>query len=104
MINAAFLGTVSKPAAAGGGGSSFVATGAGDSAFNGTYTQAGTHNGQPYYSNGARIIYYVSNTWYMYNGAPGGGPPAYTKSGTTPSNIPGAWSMAAGTSPAPTVT
>ena len=34
----------------------FLAEGAGDANYNGTYEEAGTHNSKAYYSNGSRVM------------------------------------------------
>lgn len=82
-------------------GMSWEVTGAGDATYNGTYSESGTYNGYPAYTNGSRWLWYdtlAGNIWVMsqnkgdissdyYNGA----------------SLPGSWSVGLGTAPAPMV-
>jgi hypothetical protein len=85
----------------------YLVSGAGDSSYNGTYTQSGTYNSKAAYTNGSRWIFWETmggSRWAMntsksdmaipYEGG---------SSGSTPTT--GAWSIGpgGGTAPAPTV-
>lgn len=82
--------------------SSYTISNAG-SAVNGCYTQAGTYNGKPYYTNeeNGYFIWYegFEFSWYMSNSL-GGGPPEYV--GSDENNVPTSWSEVIGAPPAPT--
>jgi hypothetical protein len=82
--------------------SSYTISNAG-SAVNGCYTQAGTYNGKPYYTNeeNGYFIWYegFEFAWFMSNSL-GGGPPEYV--GNDENNVPTSWSEVIGAPPAPT--
>jgi hypothetical protein len=83
----------------------FTFSGAGTSAVNGCYSQAGTHNGKPYYSNGTYFVWYegFEFMWFINQTVGTGGPLYYGESDT---NVPSVWykNFASGEEPAPTHT
>ena len=80
----------------------FTLSGAGDAAVNGCYSEAGTHNGMPYYSNGTYFVWYEGFEWeWFITQAVGTGQPVYI--GSDQNNVPSSWSQALGPSPAPTL-
>jgi hypothetical protein len=80
----------------------FTLSGAGTSAVDGCYSQAGMHNGMPYYSNGTYFVWYegFEFSWFISQSV-GGGPPDYI--GSNENDVPSSWSEATGSSPAPTL-
>lgn len=82
---------------------SFTLSGAGTSAVNGCYSEAGTYNGKPYYSNGTYFVWYEGFEWtWFINQEVAGGDPVYT--GSNENNVPSSWSVVnIGVSPAPTL-
>lgn len=83
----------------------FTLSGAGTSAVNGCYSEAGTYNGKPYYSNGTYFVWYEGYewTWFINQTVGTGGPLYYGESET---NVPNAWykNYGSGQEPAPTHT
>ena len=83
-----------------------TATGAGDSSYNGAYTQAGTYNGKPYYTNANGKLLFANDPYsYWTMGTtlitgPSAG--SYYVSGGTTCPL-GAWNVDNGINPAPTV-
>lgn len=85
-------------------------SGAGDSAYNGSYTDTlSTYNGAPIYSNGDKILWWDNDRWILaaeswMSGGEGSTPNYFVNGGTT-SSIPGSgWGAANGiTAPAPTL-
>lgn len=43
----------------------WIALGAGDATYNGTYAESGTYNGQPAYTNGSRWLYLIGVNWAL---------------------------------------
>ena len=77
-------------------------SGAGDGSYNGDYSAAGTHNGQPYYTGGSptRYLYYGGELWGLATEL-GSFDPAYQSAGA---ELPGnPWAVYLGTPPAPVV-
>lgn len=81
-------------------GMSWVVSGAGDSAYNGTYVESGTYNGQPAYTNGSKWLWWdtLLPGWVL-SAATGDISPDYYNG----ASLPGSWSVSLGTAPAPTV-
>jgi hypothetical protein len=97
-MSAMLFNLLKKPTSGGGGGgAAFTGSGFGDANCNQAWTQAGTYNSQPYYSNASanRINYYSGTTWCIALTL-GGGPPYYVRNGS----VTGAYTLAAGSSPA----
>lgn len=81
----------------------FTLSGAGDTAVNGCYSEAGAHNGKPYYSNGTYFVWYDGYEWsWFINQTVGTGAPLYA--GSDENNVPSSWSEVIGSAPAPTLT
>jgi hypothetical protein len=80
----------------------FVLSDAGTSAVNGCYSEAGTYNGKPYYSNGTYFVWYegFEFSWFISQSV-GGGPPDYY--GSNENDVPSIWDLAVGPSPPPTL-
>ncbi len=79
--------------------STWIASGAGASAYNGSYAESGTANGKPKYTNGTYWLYWNGANWVL--GGDGAPPLGYTGSGADlPAN---AWSANDAAAPAPTV-
>ena len=80
----------------------YVATGAGDPLYNGTYVESGTYDGYPAYTNGSRWLFWYGSMWAL---APStASVSAYESSvGALPAN-PWATGMEGGTPPAPSLT
>lgn len=89
--------------AAGGvkGMASWLVEGAGDATYNGTYTESGTYNGEPAYTNGTRwLAKSPDGTRWTLCTAPDYADGYLTDGATLPGNP---WSVIGGTPPAPTV-
>jgi hypothetical protein len=79
--------------------STWIASGAGDATYNGTYTESGTANGKPKYTNGTYWLYWNGANWIL--GGDSAPPLGYIGSGADlPAN---AWSANDAAAPAPTV-
>jgi hypothetical protein len=88
--------TTSAPAGA------FTLSGAGISAVNGCYNDAGIYNDKPYYSNGSYFVWYegIEFAWFISQSV-GGGPPDYY--GSNENDVPSIWDWAAEPSAPPTL-
>ena len=67
----------------------YTATGAGDAAYNGTYTDQGDYGGYPHYTNGAKWIWGNGTTWYAATDLGNSPSPGYQKGtpGSTPPTV-----------------
>jgi len=81
---------------------SFTFSGAANSEVNGCYTQAGTYNGKPYYTNNTYVVWYEGYefSWFV-SLTVGGGPPLYI--GSDENKVPTLWDIATGSSPVPII-
>lgn len=105
---AILFGTQSHAVKASTGGSGYSVTGAGTSAVNGIYTEAGTNDGVPYYTYSTFYMYRstLSHLWYIGASLDVIEPEAYYRDSTTESDTPPEklWSsFDTGDSPPPTV-
>jgi hypothetical protein len=83
----------------------WIVSGAGDSSYNGTYTESGTFSGQPKYTNGLRWLWYEGTSMWLLSDVDNIGNAslfcAYSSTGgTLPANP---WGTEIATPPAPTV-
>ncbi len=80
----------------------FTLSGAGISAVNGCYNDAGIYNDKPYYSNGSYFVWYegFEFAWFISQSV-GGGPPDYY--GSNENDVPSMWDWAAEPSAPPTL-
>jgi hypothetical protein len=80
----------------------FTLSGAGISAVNGCYNDAGIYNDKPYYSNGSYFVWYegIEFAWFISQSV-GGGPPDYY--GSNENDVPSIWDWAVEPSAPPTL-
>jgi hypothetical protein len=81
--------------------STWIASGAGDETYNGTYLEDGTNAGKPKYTNGAHYLFWDGYLWAL--GSPGMPEEAYVGTGADLPASPWGIGPDSGTSPAPTL-
>ena len=82
--------------------STWIVSGAGTSAYNGTYVESGTYDGKAAYTDGTRWLYWATDKWWLST-AKGDMEPAAAYYGTGADLPANAWTANTGTAPAPTV-
>lgn len=82
----------------------FTLSGAGNTNVNGCYVEAGTHNGNPYYTNGSYYVWYEGYefAWFI-NEFVGSGAPGYYGNGSDDSTLPEIWTAVFEPAPEPTM-
>lgn len=85
--------------------STLVVTGAGDSSYDGNYSQSGTYNSSPYWEMGSvRFLYWDGFEWALDTVLGDGSSSAYISNGANPDSYEMGWMPNMGTDPSPTVT
>jgi len=90
-----------KPSTSGGSGG-WTASGAGDGNYNGDYTEAGSYNGKPYYTNSFSRVLHWDSGGYWFLGTELGSWEYYSDEADLPAN-PWQYDEELGNGPAPTV-